>query len=144
MGKDRQTRTSRMKDTQHALCDLEGYQYNPRSLKLHTHLESQDSCHPNTCRNISIQQVQREISKTHVGNVIVVLIPPPHCFFGKSYVSSPVHGAPPNGFCCLLLKHRWHSCFCWPCLVLSPASPTNMRNPLGNAVTLVLPSYGGM
>jgi hypothetical protein len=65
----------------------------------------------------------------YVGNVIVVRIPPPHCFLGRSNVSSPVQGAPPKGSCFLLLKHLWQSCFCWPVFERSMASPTIMRNP---------------
>ena len=42
----------------------------------------------------------------YVGKVIVVRIPPPHCFLGRSNVSSPVHGAPPKGSCFMLLKQR--------------------------------------
>jgi hypothetical protein len=37
---------------------------------------------------------------------MVVLIPPPHMLVGKDVVSLPVQGAPPNGFCCMLLKQR--------------------------------------
>lgn len=66
---------------------------------------------------------------TYVGNVIVVLMPPPHMPLGKEVVSLPVQGAPPNGFCCMLLKQRWQICFCCPWGLLRVGSPTSIRKP---------------
>lgn len=73
----------------------------------------------------------------YVGNVMVVLIPPPHLPVGSEVVSDPVQGAPPNGFCSMLLKQRWQICFCCPSGTRRPGSPTSMRKPYTISVNQV-------
>jgi hypothetical protein len=101
-----------------------------------------------------------KVLETHVGNVIVARIPPPHISAGRVVVSFPVHGGPPNGSWARLLKQRWQSCFCSVCPDRNMGSPTIIRNPYSwvnsnlnisckvltglKAVTLVTPSYGGI
>lgn len=69
------------------------------------------------------------LGNTHVGNVMVARMPPPHILLGSENVSSPVQGAPPNGFCAMLLKQRWQSCFCCFSPARSMGSPTIIRKP---------------